>query len=229
MNYRNAVARLGYHLRATKKNKRPKTELWPHEDLSQQGEIRPHMTTDEEKYYEFLLSASNTLVEYGVGGSTLMALNQQSVATLISVESDRAWADQMLGVSVVANAVARDVAKIIHVDIGTVGAWGKPIGHDKIDQWPKYAAAPWEHIDCADLVFVDGQFRVACIMESVLRAQYHTLIAVHDFWNRPQYHVVLPFLEWHHSCDTLGVFRARRDINRGEALFLLEAAQLISD
>lgn len=198
-------------------------------DRSEQGELLARMSPEEEQCYDNLLSASTSVIEYGVGGSTLMALRQRSITKLVSIESDRSWVAQMLEVPAVANAISRGIAEIVHVDIGAVGAWGKPIGQEKIDEWFKYPVAPWEHIDCPDLVFVDGRFRVACIMEAAMRSQPHTLIAVHDFWNRPQYHVVLPFLDWHQSCGTLGVFRARSSMNRQEALSLLEAAQVMPE
>lgn len=74
---------------------------------------------------------------------------------------------------------------------------------------------------------MDGRFRVACIIETILKSQPSTLIAVHDFWNRTEYHEALPFLEWHQSCGTFGVFRARPDVDKMRAKSLLEKAQHI--
>ena len=192
---------------------------------SKQAAIRPKMSSNEEECYKHLLSLSKRVVEYGIGGSTLMALRQRGVTNFVCVESDPRWIARVSQISVVRTAISRDIAKILHVDIGRVGDWGAPIDEEKIDQWFRYPAAPWEHIDHADLVFVDGRFRVACIMESVLRAQPHTLIAVHDFWSRPSYHVTLPFLEWQQSCDTLGVFRSKMAIDRERAMALLEKSR----
>jgi hypothetical protein len=191
------------------------------------GEIRPHMSSAEIHCYERLLDHSEIVVEYGLGGSTLLALERPGIKKLISVDSDPRWVDKICHQPAVASAVSNGTAKILHVDIGTVGNWGKPINKKKIDLWPKYPATPWEHVDRADLVFVDGRFRVACILESALLAQPHTKIAVHDFWNRPKYHAVLPFLEVEQRCDTLGVFHARSDIDwESEMALLIEARGL---
>jgi hypothetical protein len=232
MKRESTLARIARHLRrAVKRRPKGASQARSLNDEGpnrwEQGEIRPHMTAEEENCYEHLLSQSKSVVEYGIGGSTLMALNQRGVTKLVSVESDPCWVADVSQVSVVSSAISRGIARIIHVDIGAVGDWGKPIDEEKIDQWFKYPAAPWVHIDHPDLIFVDGRFRVACIIESAMKAQPHTLIAVHDFWNRPQYHVVLPFLEWHQSRGTLGVFRARPGLNREKAMVVLEEAQHI--
>ena len=187
--------------------------------------IHPEMTPKERDCYDHLLSLSETVVEYGIGGTTLMAINRPSVRKLVCVESDPRWIAKISQVPEVDRAISDGIVKLLHVDIGVVGKWGVPIDQEKIDQWFTYPAAPWEHIDRADLVLIDGRFRVACIIESVLRAQPRTMIAVHDFWNRPKYHAALPFLEWHQSCDTLAVFRARSDIDRERAMALLEEAR----
>ncbi len=192
-------------------------------------EMRPHMSADEAQCYGALLARSRTVIEYGSGGSTLMALEHGCVRKLVSVESDPAWVAQLESVPVVADAVDRDIANLIYVNIGKVGSWGKPTGREMIDQWFRYPAAPWQDLPDPDLVLVDGRFRVACVMETVLRASPRTLIAVHDFWDRPKYHVVLPFLDWQQSCGTLGVFRVKPGGDRTSAVRLLEAGRLWSD
>jgi len=69
---------------------------------------------------------------------------------------------------------------------------------------------------------------VACILHAVLKADRDALIVVHDFWNRPHYHVVLPFLDWKQSRGTLGVFEIRRKIDKGCVESLIEKYKFIS-
>jgi len=57
-----------------------------------------------------------------------------------------------------------------------------------------------------------------------MRVERNTLIAVHDFWNRPAYHAVLPFLNEIDRCETLGVFRTKPDMDREAANALLALA-----
>ena len=40
-----------------------------------------------------------------------------------------------------------------------------------------------------------------------------TKILIHDFWNRPGYHVLLQYLEVFNQADTLGVFGIKKDVD----------------
>ena len=63
-----------------------------------------------------------------------------------------------------------------------------------------------------DLVFIDGRFRVACILTTLLRCR--PTIVVHDFWNKLKpYGEILEFLDVVHRVESLGVFSPRPDID----------------
>ena len=59
--------------------------------------------------------------------------------------------------------------------------------------WPTYSSVIAGHRS-ADVVFVDGRFRVACICAALLYTAPGTIIMVHD-WIRSRYHVVLEHAE----------------------------------
>src|SRR5262249_49162244 len=98
--------------------------------------------------------------------------------------------------------------------------WGRPRSKVFLAKWPAYASAPWSGYRrvIPDLVLVDGRFRVACIALAVLNSRSDTVIAVHDFWDRPWYHVCLPLLEIIAREGRLGVFNPREPISREEAM-----------
>jgi len=189
--------------------------------------LRPHMSEDEQRCYQEHLGRSETVVEFGLGGSTLLALRLPNITKFVGVDSDLEWI-RKLNDTPEAAAGGRS-AKFLHADIGEVGAWGRPSNNEKIDSWPQYSLAPWGLIGRPDLVFVDGRFRVSCIMESVLRGRSDTLTIVHDYWDRSEYHCTLPFLEWQESCGTLGVFTAKQGLNREAAAALLEEYRFVPD
>ena len=54
---------------------------------------------------------------------------------------------------------------------------------------------------------MDGRFRVACILQACLKCGDRSRILVHDFFNRPAYFVVLPFLNLVCRVDTFGLFK----------------------
>lgn len=89
------------------------------------------MSAAEAEYYAGLLSTSETVVEYGVGRSTLMALNERNVRRLLSVESDTKWAAKIKRKPLVEQAIANGIATIIYVDVGTTRNFGVPVDEKK--------------------------------------------------------------------------------------------------
>jgi hypothetical protein len=173
----------------------------------------PAMTAPEIACYVSLLTRARVVVEYGIGGSTLLAI-KQGVSRLTSVDSDRAWIEKVEAVQEVQDAKQRGVATFLHADVGPVGQLGSPTDKTFEPVWARYAMAPWRSETQPDLVLIDGRFRIACALQTALSVLPETQIVIHDFWNRPPYHVVLPHLEWIRSVDTMGVFCPRKDIDR---------------
>ena len=77
-----------------------------------------------------------------------------------------------------------------------------------------------------DLVLVDGRFRVACALQALAHCQPHTVLLIHDFWNRTPYHPVLAFTDWLGSCDTLAILRRKPAIDRDKLAQALQAHRL---
>lgn len=131
------------------------------------------------------LASAQRYIEYGCGGSTLFALTR-SKAHVFSVESDAAWAAKVAG-------AAGDHSSRLDleaVDVGPCGPWGRPLGYSHRRNFLQYIESPWRRAQCADLVLVDGRFRVACFCKSVLAAAPGTTILFDDYLTRTKYHVV---------------------------------------
>jgi len=167
----------------------------------------PAMTPEEIRCYWSCLERAERVVEYGAGGSTLMAT--RAGVHVYTVESDGAWIARLRRHEIVVKAEQSGRLTLTHVDIGPVKSLGWPADESRRENWPLYAAAPWDAKQTPDLVLIDGRFRVACILQTVLHAPRDCLVFAHDFWNRPRYHVVLPFLQWQQRVGSVGVFRIR--------------------
>ena len=191
-------------------------------------ESKPHMADNELACFERLLRRANKVLEYGCGGSTVFAASLAH-GHIFSVESDPAWLRKVKAQPSVRDAIAAGRVDLKHVNIGPTGEWGVPSDEAHRDLWPRYSQYPWAKGSDYDLIFVDGRFRVACILNAILQASTDALIVVHDFWDRPEYHVVLPFLEWEETSQTLGVFRRRRQIDGASVQALIDDYQYICD
>jgi hypothetical protein len=168
--------------------------------------LKPRMTQGELDLFRTLVSRATNYVEFGAGGSTCVAapLVKRSI---ISVDSSEEWL-QKVG-EICAAEPSWIQPTLLYVDIGPLGAWGKPIDEDTKDRWPSYHEKVWDIPGAseADLYMVDGRFRVACFMQCLLRAQPGATIAVHDFTLRPDYAIISQVADQIASSGTLAVFR----------------------
>ena len=188
---------------------------------------KPHMADDEFALFESLLSRASHVLEYGCGGSTALAASYRGLR-LFGVESDPVWLRKVESHPTLKTASAMGRFSLNYVNIGPTKKWGKPLNDNCRHYWPLYSSLPWSRQSDYDLIFVDGRFRVACILHAVLKAHRDALIVVHDFWDRPHYHVVLPFLDLKKSSGTLGVFQRRHSIDKGCVESLIEEYKFIS-
>jgi len=189
--------------------------------------LKPHMADDELVLFKSLLRQANHVLEYGCGGSTALAASYRDLR-LFGVESDPVWLRNVEAHPALKGASTTGRFLLNYSNIGPTKKWGKPLNDNCRHDWPLYSSLPWSRQSDYDLIFVDGRFRVACILHAVLKADRDALIVVHDFWNRPHYHVVLPFLDWKQSRGTLGVFEIRRKIDKGCVESLIEKYKFIS-
>lgn len=186
---------------------------------------RPSMRPREIALLTALLRRTKHMVEFGAGGSTTLAL-KLGVSHLVSVESDEEWISRILADDAAARAQEDGRLKLLRADIGPIGFLGGPGKGSDREKWASYSRTPWAHLDghSPDLILIDGRFRVACILDSLLRVDRQTVLAIHDFWNRSAYHAVLPFLDELNRCESLGVFRVKRELDRSAAETLLNEA-----
>ncbi len=158
-----------------------------------------------------LLSARSGFVEYGSGGSTLLALTHQ-VPHIISVESDRAW---LQGIEARRNSMAppyQGTHLTRWVDIGATGDWGYPQSNERHADYWQYSMAHWAQgvpYTGSDLVLVDGRFRVACLLLTCTHAEPGTTVLFDDYVDRPYYHGVERLIRPVRHVDRMAVFELR--------------------
>lgn len=171
---------------------------------------RPTMDEGGFACFEASLKQSHCYLEYGAGSSTIYACNIAKIKTIISVESDPAWADE----------VRRHLAgttsnlHLQHCDIGPVGAWGTPVNRDRAQDFWQYMVAPWMIAGQIgvhpDTILIDGRFRVATFLYSLLCARVGTRILFDDYFDRPPYFVAEEFCKLSERHERMAVFVATK-------------------
>jgi hypothetical protein len=165
------------------------------------------MSEAEQAGYGSLLRQARIVAEFGMGGSTTMALGTPSVRHVYSVESDPDWVRAVTEDETVRAGVDAGRATLVHADVGPVKRWGRPKHASSGLLWPRYVLAmPPSYLAKADLLLVDGRFRVACAIFSGAAMRAGSVICVHDYAKRPFYHVLAQDLRLLEVVDTLAIF-----------------------
>ena len=151
--------------------------------------MHPRMSDAELALFRCFLRPAETYVEFGTGGSTVLAA-QQVRRWAISVDSSVEWLEKVRMACEVASP--RIVPTLLPVDIGPLGDWGALTDKTTRDRWPAYHEDVWGTPGSteAGLYMVDGRFRVACFMQVLLHCRPGAVVLIHDFAERPQYQVV---------------------------------------
>ncbi len=147
----------------------------------------PHFDPDSTAPFVERLGRSKSYVEYGAGGSTMLAA-RLGIPTF-TVDSDPYFA------RAVEKALPSDAdVTLRYVDIGLTERWGKPVFKrltpQRVERWARYVRAPFDgQGDRAlpDLVLVDGRFRVACGLaaaDQANRAGCAMTICIDDYVGR---------------------------------------------
>jgi len=136
-----------------------------------------------------LKNVNGTYFEFGMGGSTNFAcevlLARGDQARVVAVDSSEEWVSKVASERCFRELRARGRADLSAVDIGPTRTWGYPVGRAAQGRWADYPAALPRLVapGAADLVLVDGRFRVACVLAAFLH-QPRAAVLVHDFYDR---------------------------------------------
>ena len=128
------------------------------------------------------LEGADAYLEFGCGLSTEYAASTGRLQ-IRSVETSKVWAEY-LKTRRLANT------EVIHVDIGEVGAWGRPLSYAKRNSFSQYFTAGFSDSFNPNVVLIDGRFRVACFLTAMLLSEPGTKIIFDDYVGRSKYHVV---------------------------------------
>jgi hypothetical protein len=179
----------------------------------------PHFDPESTAYFREQLAKARNYLEYGSGGSTVLA--NQMVTNLVSVDSDANFLGDVQ--RKLEEHDRRAITKLIHVNIGLTEHWGMPVftkpTRRRLRRWAEYAKAPWRYFRAIgqqpDLILVDGRFRVACVLESLLSLSplSETQILLDDYVGRSYYEMVEEFADIE-LAGRMAILRPRKLLDR---------------
>ena len=191
---------------------------------------RPLLDHDGLAYFTSVIASASVYLEYGGGGSTLVAL--QNAQLVLSVESDRSYMDSLQ--RAINELPSRASYELIHANIGFTQLWGNPIFKTvtpaRLIRWRGYVKAPWERLRKKgvepDMIFIDGRFRVACCLESLMNLSRDSAckILVDDYAERPWLKPIEQFGDLVGMHGRMAVFRKNPDMDQELCRRALEAS-----
>jgi predicted O-linked N-acetylglucosamine transferase (SPINDLY family) len=153
--------------------------------------VKPQLTLPSAvaSYLQKMYASANNILEYGSGGSTILA-SEMKKKRIFTVENDLEWAARMR--RYIAQKPHPSPAIIHTVDTGPTGAWARPINDSAWRNFHAYPLSVWDRDDFVepDVVLIDGRFRVACFVATFMRIKQQTTVLFDDYVDRDYYHVV---------------------------------------
>lgn len=142
---------------------------------------------DEARALSQAYGQASVILEYGSGGSTFLAL-QSGAEFVMSVESDKEWVGNIS--ARLRGAFRQERFLVHHADIGPTLSWGRPAGAAAFRRFHLYATDIWDHprFRHPDVVLIDGRFRVACFLATMIRCTRPVTVLFDDYIDRDYYH-----------------------------------------
>ncbi|MEP3847449.1 MAG: hypothetical protein ABJM43_19055 [Paracoccaceae bacterium] len=150
-------------------------------------------------------SNASSILEYGSGGSTLLAAGLGKHC--VSVESDIDWKNSI--VEQIGKVEARDRNSYVQwVDIGKTKEWGFPANGRKFKDYWRYPMAVWTGNDSLspDCVLIDGRMRKACFLTVMAMTKRPARILFDDYYDRKRYHDVESLVKPSNRIGRMAVF-----------------------
>jgi hypothetical protein len=185
----------------------------------------PHFDSESTDYFTARLRAATSYLEFGSGGSTVLAAREGK--RFVTVDSDTYFLKAVRDkIRTVVGDVGLAQGRFIPVDIGCTQGWGVPIFRpptsERLKRWKRYFLAPWE--ECGDsfapeLILIDGRFRVACALATIqaLRDHRNWEICVDDYLGRAYYREIELFARLDRMVGRMAVFKPLKE-SKPEAL-----------
>ena len=160
--------------------------------------------------------------EYGVGQSTIWVL-ENTECIIISVDTDKNWINK------VSLPKYKKRIKINWINLGDLGNWGRPKTYKYRNKFFDYIKNVWEFNIKADVILIDGRFRVASFLYSLINAKEGSIIIFDDYTDRPYYHIVEEVLDVYENYGRQAIFKVPSVFNKKLAEELLKKFIYVMD
>ena len=161
--------------------------------------------------------------EYGSGISTIYAVNYLNKQS-ISVDTDNEW------VKKINNSVFnKSKLNIEHVNLGKISSFGRPENYEYRNEIKDYLNYIWNQDRKPNFVLIDGRFRVACFLSTLIYAEKETIICFDDYILRPHYHIVEYFEKPIKKNKRQAFFKVNKNYSQSEIEYYLNKFEFVME
>jgi len=165
----------------------------------------PFFDSDESvDYFIEQLKKCDVLVEFGGGGSTVLADNLGK--HFVTIEGDKYFSRAI-------RKKVSDNGLVVYRDIGFTIEWSAPVlrNLEKFSEYQKFPSseiAKFSDSSSSILVLIDGRFRVSCLMNCLIGLKDHAdwKLIFDDYTVRPEYHVIEEIIKPKHLVGRMAIF-----------------------
>ncbi len=160
----------------------------------------------DDALFKSALKTARVYFEWGCGKSTLWAATHTD-SLIYSFDTSSEWVSKVS--RQISDMAAR--AHINFVNVGPLGDWGTPLGYTQRNNFPLYTQHLWTRQSDANVILIDGRFRVCCFLNALKYAKVGALILFDDYVNRPHYHIAEEFLSIRDRCGRQVLFEINKN------------------
>ena len=171
--------------------------------LPKEIDCKSHMTKNELVGFLSFLTKNITFFETGSGCSSIHA--KYYAKKSYAVEGCKFWYEEGIKNGLKENLIFHDLKPDNHI-------WSMPGKSSTLDDWKKYFQS-YDSSYNADVILIDGRFKVATAMDMFGKISDDTIILIHEFQERPIYYILENYYQYIYHWDRLTAFRKKKGIN----------------
>ena len=187
------------HLKELNK-KRRFNDLLP---LPKEIKCNPHFFSNEELIAFLSFLTKNTIFfETGSGCSSIIA--KYYTKKTISIEGCKEWYEEGIKNGLKNSIIFKDLKSDNQ-------NWSVPGVKSNLEDWKNYFQSYKKEYN-ADIIFIDGRFKVATVMDLFNKIKEDTIILIHEYKSRPSYFILENYYNYIYHWNTLYALIKKKQI-----------------
>jgi hypothetical protein len=163
---------------------------------------KPHFTENELGAFLSFLTKDTIYFETGSGCSSVIA--KYYAKKSYAVEGCKEYYDKGIANGLKDNLIFKDLKP-------NNNQWSYPGRRSTLDDWKNYFQA-YDRSYNADVILIDGRFKVATAMDMFDKINDDTIVLVHEYSDRPSYFVIEKYYQLVYHWDRIAAFIKKKDV-----------------